>query len=121
MSDLGSMIALCDPEEFTVFREDEGEIIDGIRRRDNAPQQFQADGVFTNADSRTLMRLDENTRTREVLVGLTQCALRIANIGKGELADKIEIPSRCRTYQIHEVSPWPQGGFFEVICVRLGQ
>lgn len=116
---LADTIATCDPEPFTVFREDEGENINGIRGRDNVPQRFKGNGVFWNADAKTLMRMDDNTRTREVLVGLTECELRIANIVKGFLADKIEF--RERTYQIHEVTPWPQGGFFEVICVRLGQ
>lgn len=118
MSDLGELIDICDPEGFTVIREDAGQYIDGVHQSPDS-QEFDGSGVFHNADAKTLSRLDENTRTREVLVGYTSCELRIANIPKKHLADRICL--RDSNYEIHEVSPWPQGGFFQLLCVRLGQ
>ncbi len=120
MSDFSEVLGFCDPEPFTVIREDEGLNIDGIRRR-REPIEFPGSGVFVPADAKTLERLDENTRTREVLTGFTETAVRTADVEKGVLADKLLIPTRDETYLVQEVNNWRQGSFFEILCVRVGQ
>ena len=119
MTDLSSIIDSCDPEDFTVIRESEGVVLDGIRQRGSADEEIDSSGVFHPATPQTLQRLDDNTRTREVLTGYTAFRLRIADIKTKVLADKIRL--RDAIYQVHEVSDWLQGGFFEVLCVRVGQ
>ena len=120
MSDFSEALGACDPEDFTVIREDEGVRIDGIRRR-REPVEFPGSGVFVPADAKTRERLDENTTTREVLQGFTETEVRTAGISSGQLADRLRIPTRGRTYEVREVSDWRQGSFFEILCVRLGQ
>ncbi len=120
MTDFSEVIGACDPEDFTVIRQDSGMVLDGVPVKKD-PIEFPGSGVFVPADAKTLERLDENTRTKEVLQGFTECKLRTADVEEKVLADKLEIPSRGETYQVHEVRNWLQGSFFEVICIRLGQ
>jgi hypothetical protein len=118
--DFAETIAMCDPEDFTVERQDEGQVVDGIRQR-VASQEFEGAGVFVPADAKVMDRLDQNTRTREVLVGYTSCAVRTADVKRGKLADKLTIHCRDETFQVHEVSNWSQGGYYEITVVRVGQ
>ncbi|MCG8433487.1 MAG: hypothetical protein MJA83_05605 [Gammaproteobacteria bacterium] len=120
MSRLRATIArLGRMEGFEVSRPGGGEDVKGEWKR-NRPSVFEANGSIQQADAQTLMLLPEGLRNQETVVVHTDCELRSEDVGAQRQADRLKI--RGRIFQVERLFDYSrEGGFFEAICVRLGQ
>ena len=103
-----------------IVRPRPGVFVKGRFARSGTPDEIAAVGSIQQGGPEEQLLLPEAVRNKETMVIHTECAIYNANVKTKREADQVSL--RGDLFEVMLVSDWTrEGGFYEVICVRLGQ